>query len=102
MYMKIIFENFTTDHSESVIILLNCVLVKCCNDTIRSSNQVMRLCTRGGKHMDSIKLSVKLSLSPFVIRDVRSKTTLEVVYLCRKTLGKTRNVGKIGFPIKFN
>ena len=85
MYMKILFENFTTtDHSESVIILLNCVLVKCCNDTIRSSNQVVRLCTRGGKHTDSIKLSVKLSLSPFVIRDVRCKTTLEVVYLCRK------------------
>lgn len=36
MNTKVLFENFTSFHSESEKILVNCVLVQCFNDTIQS------------------------------------------------------------------
>lgn len=73
MCTKVLFETLTPrGQSGSVVILLNCVLVKCCNDTSRSSTQVARLCTSGDKHADSTKLSATV----VVIRNVRCNAIL--------------------------
>jgi hypothetical protein len=75
MHMKVLVETFTTKgHSEGERILLNCVLVQCFNDTIRSSKS-------GGLAVVNLWIPsnsvLYLPLSPHVIRDVTHNTILE-------------------------
>jgi len=75
MHKKVLFETFTRGHSESERILLNCVLVQCFSDTVRSSKS-------GGLAVMNLWIpwnSVShWPLSPHVIRHVAHSTILEV------------------------
>ena len=84
MHTKVLFETFTTrGHSESERTLLNCVLVKCFNDMIRSSKSGELAVNNLWIPSNSV---LHWPLSPHVIRDVTHNTILEVGLPLQKKL----------------
>ena len=76
MHTKVLSETFTTrGHSESERILLNCVLVQCFNDTIRSSKSSGLAVVNLWIPSNSV---LHWPLSPHAIRDVTHNTISEV------------------------